>query len=211
MYTNMDEDIFGPIKNAFDKIERKKIIPNVSGLRYIQNWISTDRANALTYQIDYCQWTKEISRRTQQYGYRYDYFKSELVPEDKKPIPLWIIPLISKLYDEKIFPTMPDQVIIDEYYAGVGIADHIDCIPCFGETIATLSLGSSTTINMSDKSGNKLPLFVEANSLVIFQGNSRYNCYHGIEPKLIDIVDGKRVTRGRRLSLTFRKVKMKMT
>ena len=37
---------------------------------------------------------------------------------------------------------MPDQLIVNEYQPGQGISAHIDCEPCFKNTIVTVSLGS---------------------------------------------------------------------
>lgn len=55
--------------------------------------------------------------------------------------PDWLLNYYHRLYDDGYFPKIPDQVIINEYQPGQSIAPHIDSVPCFGETIASLSLG----------------------------------------------------------------------
>lgn len=49
--------------------------------------------------------------------------------------------LAEKLFLDKLFNKIPDQLIINEYLPGQGIAPHIDCVPCFTETIVSISLG----------------------------------------------------------------------
>ncbi|WP_231289239.1 hypothetical protein [Rickettsia bellii] len=43
--------------------------------------------------------------------------------------------LCDSLHKQNIFHEIPDQVIINEYMPGQGIAPHTDCIPCFSDTI----------------------------------------------------------------------------
>ncbi|MCU0440029.1 MAG: alpha-ketoglutarate-dependent dioxygenase AlkB [Raineya sp.] len=105
-------------------------------------------------------------------------------------------------------PYLADQVIINEYFAGQGIAHHIDCEPCFEDTIASLSLGSSCAMEFISKDKTiQHEIFLEPRSLLIITSEARYEWLHGIKAKKSDIVDGKTKVRDRRLSLTFRKVK----
>jgi len=180
----------------------------VQGLNYIADYISADDEQALLMEIDRHDWLCDLKRRVQHYGYRYDY-KARTV--DAKaylgPMPAWISELCRKLTVDKIFPVIPDQVIVNEYLPGQGISAHIDCVPCFGEPIASLSLGSSCIMELSyPDNGNKKELPLEERSLVILSGPARYEWQHAIPARKSDVVDCVKLARKRRVSLTFRKV-----
>jgi alkylated DNA repair dioxygenase AlkB len=48
--------------------------------------------------------------------------------------------------DEGLADEVTNQTIVNEYRPGQGIAAHVDCVPCFGATILSLSLGSSSVV-----------------------------------------------------------------
>jgi alkylated DNA repair dioxygenase AlkB len=100
---------------------------------------------------------------------------------------------------------MPDQVIINEYLPGQGISPHTDCIPCFGKTIASLSLGSPCVMDFC-KGIEKHSLMLERRSLLVLLDGARYEWQHGILARKTDKHDGQIINRTRRLSLTFRNV-----
>ena len=52
----------------------------------------------------------------------------------------------------------------------------------------------------------QVPVLVEPGSLVVMQGEARYGWKHSIPPRKTDVYQGQRIERGRRVSLTFRKV-----
>ena len=56
-----------------------------------------------------------------------------------------------KLVNDGYFSLLPDQLIVNEYLPGQGITDHIDCEPCFEDTVVSISLGSHTTMNFTNK------------------------------------------------------------
>lgn len=56
--------------------------------------------------------------------------------------PQYLDPIIDRLAHH--FPHRPDQVIVNEYQPGQQIAPHIDCVPCFGSVVASLTLGQPT-------------------------------------------------------------------
>jgi alkylated DNA repair dioxygenase AlkB len=98
-------------------------------------------------------------------------------------------------------------VIINEYVPGQGIALHVDCEPCFGDTILSLSLGSSCTMDFQHvDSGATVNQLLEARSLIGLQEAARYDWKHGIVGRKSDRIGEQIIERGRRVSLTFRKV-----
>ncbi|KOY87178.1 DNA repair protein [bacterium 336/3] len=181
----------------------------IQGLIYISNFISEEEEKSLIHQIDNATWLNDLKRRVQHYGYKYDYQKRKIDASMKiGDLPDWIENLAISIYEKGYIPYKADQVIVNEYLAGQGIAHHIDCEPCFDDTIASLSLGSFCTMEFISKDKTlKSEIFLEPQSLLIMADEARYEWLHGIKAKKSDIIEGKKKVRDRRLSLTFRKIK----
>jgi alkylated DNA repair dioxygenase AlkB len=102
--------------------------------------------------------------------------------------------------------SMPDQVIANEYLPGQGISAHIDCEPCFSEAIVSLSLLSPCEIIFRERrSDAKLGVVLEPRSAIVMKDDARYEWTHEIPARKSDIIDGAKVERSRRVSLTFRR------
>jgi alkylated DNA repair dioxygenase AlkB len=180
----------------------------ISGLSYIPDYVNATEEQNLITQIDAQVWITALKRRVQHYGYIYDY-KKRVVTKDMflGHLPDWLASFAERIYKDRFIAARPDQVIINEYYSGQGIASHIDCEPCFGDTILSLSLGSACVMDFDETKGEKQQhLLLESRSLLVMQGEARYQWKHGIVARKSDIYDGKRFQRARRLSLTLRKV-----
>jgi alkylated DNA repair dioxygenase AlkB len=181
---------------------------DIEGLVYVQNYISKDDEKKLLEIIDAQPWILDLKRRVQHYGYRYNY-KSRRIDLSMKVgnLPDWLNNLAQRLYAEGYFKEMPDQVIINEYEPGQGISPHIDCEPCFEDTVVSLSLASGTTMDFIHTTNNeKIPVYLMPRSIVILQGESRYKWQHSIPARKSDTNENKIIKRDRRVSLTFRKV-----
>ncbi len=190
----------------------QEVVTMINGLQYVENYIAEDQHNWLLARIDEHQWLDDLKRRVQHYGFKYDY-KARTVDMDMHigELPAWLKRLSAKLYKDEYMPEVPDQVIVNEYEPGQGISNHIDCEPCFKDTIASLSLGSGCVMNFthtSDKT-KKIPVWLEPRSLVVLRGAARYEWLHGIPARKSDVWDGQKHDRKRRVSLTFRKVMIK--
>ena len=61
-------------------------------------------------------------------------------------LPNWAAQLAERLSYKGVTPACPDQLIVNEYLAGQGIASHLDCEPCFGGVVCSLPLGSACTM-----------------------------------------------------------------
>ena len=97
-----------------------------------------------------------------------------------------------------------------KYMPGQGISAHIDCIPCFSGSIASLSFGSAAMMQFSNsQTEEKREYYLEPRSLIILSGEARYEWKHSIAARKSDVVNGFRVIRDRRVSLTFRNVIVK--
>jgi alkylated DNA repair dioxygenase AlkB len=180
----------------------------IPGLTYTPDYITPDEETRLLKQIDQQPWSSDLRRRVQHYGYRYDY-KARMITPDMQaaPLPPWLQELARRLQQDGSTPTLPDQVIVNEYLPGQGIADHIDCVPCFGDGILSLSLGSGCEMRFTEQTTRtQVLLWLAPRSLLLLQAAARYEWQHGIPARKSDLHNGQRVQRGRRVSLTFRTV-----
>jgi alkylated DNA repair dioxygenase AlkB len=173
---------------------------NISGLTYIPNYISAAHEESLIKLIDAKEWNLQLKRRTQHYGYKYDY-KARVINAASYlgAMPDWLEELCEGL--KNIFPKKPDQVIVNEYLPGEGIASHIDCLTCFSETVCSLSLASGCMMDLKNGAMKK-SIYLEAKSLLILSHQARYQWHHAIAPRKSD----NGIKRKLRISLTFRKV-----
>jgi len=185
-----------------------KDVFDIPGLSYIPDFIDAQTEKSLICSIDEHPWITDLKRRVQHYGYRYDYKARNVTPNLRLgDIPGWLMPSCERLKNENLFQRIPDQVIINEYQPGQGIAPHIDCIPCFGDTVASLSLGSSCVMNfIHSKTKQTKAQLLEPRSLVVLSNEARYEWQHGIALRKTDKHHDETILRNRRLSLTFRTV-----
>ena len=176
------------------------------GLAYLQDSITPEHHDQLIAIIDQQPWPTDLRRRVQHYGYRYDY-KSRSVDASQflGPLPTWSIPFLKQIQKDGLIEQLPDQLIINEYEPGQGISAHIDCRPCFGETILSLTLGSSCMMEFT-RAEEKVALLLQPRSLLIMQGEARHLWKHGIPARKTDTYAGLSLERKRRISLTFRQV-----
>ena len=181
---------------------------NIPGLAYLPNYIDEQTEVDLLQHIDDQPWITELKRRVQHYGYRYDYrARSVASAERLGMLPDWLEPYGLMMYSIGMLSERPNQVIINEYQPGQGIAPHIDCVPCFDRAIASISLRSSCMMDFThSKTGEKTSLLLEPRSLLLLTDDARYLWKHGITHRKTDRYQGQSIKRGRRVSLTFRKV-----
>ncbi len=198
--------------NLFDEIDPVALPPvdlsEIPGLQYVPDFIDRESHNQLLRDVDAQPWLLDLKRRVQHYGYKYDYTARRINHSMRiGPLPDWAMRIASQLVERGLMPELPDQLIVNEYEPGQGIASHVDCVPCFTETIASLSLGSACVMNFGDKEKERIvPLLLEPRSLVILRSDARYKWTHGIASRKTDTFHGKTIHRRRRVSLTFRKV-----
>jgi alkylated DNA repair dioxygenase AlkB len=173
-------------------------IPEISGLSYVQEYVSGAEEIELAEAIDREPWDTSWQRRRQPYGASYG---------SKKPgpaIPAWGRRLAGRLFDEKRAEKPFDQMLVNEYLPGQGIAMHRDYEP-FDRTVVSLSLLSPCVMHFRHiSSGRQERLLLEPRSLLILSDEARYDWEHGIASRKKDTWHGAPIERGRRLSITFR-------
>tara|TARA_X000001036_G_scaffold103012_1_gene96300 strand:- start:391 stop:1023 length:633 start_codon:yes stop_codon:yes gene_type:complete len=192
------------------------------GLIYTPEFITPTDEERLLHKIDNQQWLDELIRRVQHYGYKYNY-KARKIDHSMYlgALPNWIQDIANAIQafierDESthgVEAQLFDQAIVNEYLPGQGISAHIDCEPCFGDIITTLSLGSDTQMQFDLRSGgDSLHVPLARRSLAILTGPSRYEWLHSINNRKSDtwpVGTGPKVSRSRRVSITFRSVNVK--
>lgn len=182
--------------------------PLPPGARAIENFVSAAQNEILLANLDGAPWRPDLKRRVQHYGWRYDY-RARQVTEDMRlgPLPDWLAPFAQAVGRAPDFEQSPDQVIINEYRPGQGISAHIDCEPCFGPAIASLSLGGpAEMVFKRRRTGERRRLILKPLMLLILSGEARYDWTHEIPARKSDVINGVRQPRTRRVSLTFRTV-----
>jgi len=204
----MQTDLFNNSKKI-NKDVSIDLSSTINGLELYFDFISIEDERQIIENLDASIWLNDLSRRVQHYGYKYDYRARKI---DNSfylgELPKWLNELAQKIYNKKLIDFIPDQAIINEYEPGQGISSHIDCEPCFGETIISLSLGSTCVMNFTREvnSLDKKSILLEPRCLVIMKKESRYDWFHGIPARKSDKFNDNVIKRQRRVSITFRKV-----
>jgi len=179
-----------------------------AGLELIPDFITPGEELDLLAAVDHSPWRTDLQRRTQHYGYVYDYTRKTV---DRSmylgPLPDWTHDLQARMIS--LFDPAPDQLIVNEYQPGQGITRHTDCVPCFGPTVVSLSLGSATVMEFARRyypAPADLELRLPPRSLLVLSGEARSRWMHAIAARTHDGPLGEAVARIRRVSLTFRTV-----
>ncbi|MEX1152930.1 alpha-ketoglutarate-dependent dioxygenase AlkB [Parvibaculum sp.] len=178
------------------------------GATYLPDFVTAKEECELAAALDTGEWSVELKRRVQHFGWRYDY-RARAVTADAflGALPDWLSPVCARLEGETTFGRLPDQMIANEYLPGQGISAHVDCVPCFADKVASLSLLSACEMRFRHRaSGEKCALLLEPRALLILAGAARYDWTHEIPARMADIVDGEKRPRARRVSMTFRNV-----
>jgi alkylated DNA repair dioxygenase AlkB len=186
---------------------KSTIWERVSGIKLYEDFLSEQEEDELLRWLDAAPWEcigDKDSRRVQHYGWRYLYKAKKVSMSDKLgPLPLWADKLACRLAGLGLMPYLADQVIVNEYIKRQGIAMHIDCLPCFDDVIVSVSILEEWSMKFQKAMQQELVSLPRRSALVI-SGAARSEWKHGIDRRT---KDPSGHLRGRRISLTFRKVK----
>ena len=196
------------------KASSRHHVHEIPGLMYKREFITEGEEAALLACIDGAEWSTELQRRVQHYGWRYDY-KQRQIDESMHlgELPKWAQELARKLVNEGFMKDLPDQVIVNEYCGKQGISPHIDQPRSFAEHVATISLLETWGMVFRRRYGKeKVEKPLERRSVAVLTGDARYKWTHEIPQRITEpLMDGqgkrRRVERSRRISLTFRTVR----
>lgn len=208
--------------------------PNISGLYYINNIQVADNDNTID-KLNTKEWkplsNSPNSRVVQHYGYEYDYNtynikkKCEEIPEFLLKYKEFLTNKCNELNiinnnknnneetkdknDDKNTNNKYEfnQCIVNNYEIGQGISKHIDVVS-YGDIIGcyTIGGGSSMIFRNKNNTNEKYEIYTEPNSLYIMSGDARYNWTHEMPSRKSDIINGTKIPRNRRVSITFRNI-----
>ena len=202
----------------------------VPGVHLVTNFITDEEASKLLEEIDGRSWDTSIKRRVQHYGHAFDYATLKIAKPGTVPaMPAFAGELISRLKESCLMPHEVDQLTINEYEPGVGIAFHVDAHSAFEDGIAAITLGSGIVMEFrkADETSGKLSMgrhhrmappqpgaeisknvWLPPRSLLVMTGEARFAWQHGIAWRKTDCLkEGEVVPRSRRVSLTFRRAR----
>ena len=195
----LNDDLFGDDPRELALRECEKL-----GGRYLPNYLSQQESDELYRHIDRAAWTNDLKRRVQQYGYRYDY-RARKIDDSMKlgKLPAWSQPLAARLKKD-FFNKLPQQLIVNEYTAGQGIAAHTDA-ECFGPIIVSVSLCSPAIMEFAARNPaapTRFKILLEPRSAIVLDGDLRARWTHGLWLRKKDVANEY----NRRVSLTFRTI-----
>lgn len=178
-------------------------LPDLPGLRYLPNYISVNEETALIVEIDSQQWNTAWQRRRQLYGASYGRAEGE-----PRPMPAWGKNLAQRMLAAGITHQFFDQLLVNEYQPGQGIAMHRD-YQTFGDTVVSLSLLSHCVMTLFHPTEKRREqLLLQRRSLLVLSGPARHQWQHGIAARKNDTWQGVKLTRYRRVSVTLRTTKV---
>jgi alkylated DNA repair dioxygenase AlkB len=186
----------------FPLADQDRAIPEITGLVYRPGYITAHEESALVLAIESELWDTTWKRRRQSYGRSYGKRS-----ETEREIPGWAQSLVERFYSEDISERPFDQMLVNEYFPGQGIALHKDYEP-FDRTVVSLSLLSACVMDFRHaRDSRRESLLLEPRSLLVLSDEARYDWRHGIAARKKDRWQGVVIPRARRLSVTFRLLK----
>ena len=178
----------------------------INGLKIIKNFISDNEEKELLDNMEKQEWNGTLLRKSQHYGYRYNYKTKDIGKDDYiGQLPEWLDKYIFKIFKKGYINQYPNQVTINRYLPGEGIASHIDVPRIFAEKLYSISIGSGCSMFFEAEKDYHM-YYLPRKTFMLMEGDARYKYKHGIRRNHIDIVDEKEITRGIRYSITFRNV-----
>ena len=174
------------------------------GALLVRDFVTPAEERRILQRIAGAPWLRDLNRRVQHYGFRYDYTNPG-ARQPAAPFPPWTEHMARRLLDyfEGVLPT---QCIVNEYRPGQGIgmhADHRD----FGDVVASLSLADDWPMRFRPRNARPYVrhgapgdcvLTLPRRSVLVLRGPARHMSMHGIDPS--DTVN----QRATRVSATFR-------
>src|SRR4051794_9757966 len=162
-------------------------VPPIPGLRYLPEYLNETEERALVEAIDGQPWNTEWRRRRQPYGAGYG------TRGRAAPIPGWGQRLADRMLAGGVTDVPFDQMLVNEYQPGQGIAPHRDYAP-FGRAVVSLSLLSPCVMDFRHApTGRRERLLLLPRSLLVMSDEARHDWEHGIAPRKRDLWHGTAV------------------
>jgi len=162
--------------------------PLIAGLRYAEDVVSKSEERALLERLGGLElapfrfhgWLG--NRKTQSFGWRYEFDDASFVPSE--PIPDWLQPIRARA--ASFAGLQPDNfvhVLLARYDPGAGIGWHRD--RDVFEKVVGISLNTSATLRFRQRAGRRhrrASLEVEPRSAYLLSGEARHDWEHSISP-----------------------------
>ncbi|KAK9095699.1 hypothetical protein Scep_027168 [Stephania cephalantha] len=218
--------------NDFVSVSLEASELRIPGLHLIRDFVAEDEEKELLAAVDSRTWNGLSKRRVQHYGYEFLYqIRNVDTKHHLGELPSFVSPILERISsfssDAEAVHGIVDQLTVNEYPSGVGLAPHIDTHSAFEGSIFSLSLAGPCIMEFrrysqgarfpsfaTDEKGNssenclRKALFLPPRSMLVLSGEARYAWHHYIPHHKVDVVQGHNLRRGtRRVSFTFRKVR----
>jgi DNA oxidative demethylase len=179
-------------------------MPLIAGLRYEQEVIGKDEERVLIERLSHLGLTPFRfhgwigNRKTQTFGWRYDFDDASFAPAD--PVPQWLDSLRATAAEfAGVAPADFVHVLLARYDPGAGIGWHRD--RDLFDKVVGVSLNTPATLRFRQRGGGgfkRATLEVAPRSAYLVSGEARYDWEHSIAP-------GQAL----RFSITFRTLSQK--
>jgi alkylated DNA repair dioxygenase AlkB len=162
--------------------------PLIAGLKHREDFIDAEEEAGLLDRVQaldlapfrFQGWVGK--RRTQSFGWRYDFDDATFMPAD--PLPHWLLPLRDKAAAfARVAPDEFVHVLLARYDPGAGIGWHRDR-PVF-ETVLGVSLGAPATLRFrqrTDSGFRRASAQLDPRSAYLLSGEVRHQWEHSIAP-----------------------------
>jgi alkylated DNA repair protein alkB family protein 8 len=127
------------------------------------------------------------------FGHKFNYHENNALVPTEEPIPPMLDGLIDKIMQQ--FPAhahqhRSDQITVNIYEPGQGIAPHTDTHSAFAEPIYSLSLCSDVVMEFRDiaTTGKHCDVLLARRSLLEMTNEARYRFKHGYFSWLFDAI-----------------------
>ena len=178
---------------------------SIRGLQIVDDFLTSQEEMHFLGLLNVFTWDTSISRRVIHFGYRYNYHGLNK-EQEVYPVPEWLTLLFLKCKTSLNLPIDDESkltAIVNEYFPGQGIAPHIDDPKIFGDSIICIVLNSGCNVQFSTQRSND-SFYIKNKAMYCMTQDARYMYRHSIDKKTYDVVDGMKVERKRRVSITFR-------
>ena len=166
--------------------------------------ISPEKETEIVQWLDNQEWSSELSRRTQHYGFEYTYKSKSIVPGRALEGP--ILELAQMI--ERAGIMKPTQCIVNEYFRNQGIAPHIDNLG-FGPIVLGISINADGVM-IFENGIERFECFLPQRSMIMLSNDARYKWKHSINKTVTYLNEtNQKVTKPqdyRRISLTYREL-----
>jgi alkylated DNA repair protein alkB family protein 8 len=101
-------------RTDFTETKTNLTVDTIPGLTYLDDFITNEEETRLVNYIDSMPWSTKISRRTQHYGFEYDYNSKTVSKEtETPPIPKVFAEIIDRLLSQSLITERPNHALVN--------------------------------------------------------------------------------------------------